>query len=287
MSRIAFIILLLQVAWVTSFGQSSYRGLTPGQSTRTDVERVLGRPLKKISATLIEYSGGADANSIYVQFAAESVAAEALRIELICEAGLGAKNPRDGCRVLYKRLVPESHSYKAPQVRDAEITREPDAQYTINYVLYHGPPAFVVYSYRQNATGETLAQFRIGLYSKELYESAVPKSCTGTFAGVWETNRGRMTITRTSEIPRPGEIRVKGDYSPNGLISGAERYDDLSGAWKDSTGTGTMLLTFNDPLNTVYRGHSFTGTWERTSGKGPKNGTWEGRCVETKAGGND
>src|SRR5207237_1103484 len=153
--------------------------------------------------------------------------------------------------------------FKAPQVRDAEIMREPDAQYIINYVLYHGSPALIVYSYRQNATGETLAQYRIGLYSKELYESAVPKSCTGTFAGVWGTNRGRMTITRTSELPRSGEIRVKGDYAPNGTISGTERYNDLSGEWRDSTGGGTMSLKFNDLLNTVYRGHSFTGTWER------------------------
>jgi hypothetical protein len=279
-----FSILFLLLTCAACFGQSTYKGLTPGQSTRVDVERVLGRPVKKVSETLIQYNGGADANIIYVQYADSSVAAEALRIELSCASGLGAKDPRDGCRVLYKRLVPENHSFKAPQIRDAEIIREPDSQYSINYVLYHGPPAFVVYSFRQNATGETLAQWRVGLYSKELYESAVPKSCTGTFAGVWETNRGRMTIIRTSEIPGPGEIRVKGDYSPNGTISGIERYEDLSGEWRDSTGGGTMSLNFNDRLNNIYRGHSFTGTWERTSGKGPKKGTWEGGCVAVQGG---
>jgi hypothetical protein len=34
---------------IAGFGQSSYKGLTPGQSTRVDVERVLGRPPKHIA----------------------------------------------------------------------------------------------------------------------------------------------------------------------------------------------------------------------------------------------
>src|SRR5438477_7509869 len=112
MNRITLIIIGLLLSCAPCFGQSTFEGLTPGKSTRADVERVLGRPIKKISATLVEYSGGADANNIYVQYADESLAAEALRIELFCESGLGAKDPRDGCRVLYKRLVPESHSFK-------------------------------------------------------------------------------------------------------------------------------------------------------------------------------
>jgi len=56
-------------------GQSSYKGLTPGSSTRADVDRVLGQPQKQISPTLAEYGGGRDATKIYVQFADESVAA--------------------------------------------------------------------------------------------------------------------------------------------------------------------------------------------------------------------
>jgi hypothetical protein len=287
--RILCLTFFLAVTCSSGLGQSSYKGLTPGKSTRAEVERVLGNPQKRISSTLTEYSGGTDTNKIYVQFANESVAAEVLRIELFCEEGLGAKDLRYGCYKVYDRLVPDKYiSLKTAQVLDAIITREPDAQWGINDVRYHGSPAFVVYSARQNATGETeLAQVRVGLYAKELYENAVPKSCTGTFAGVWETNRGRMTITRTSEILGPGEIRVKGEYSPNGTISGTEQYrDHLSGEWRDSTGRGTMSLEFNDKLYSVNRGYSFTGTWERTSGKGPKKGTWEGRCVEVKGGNN-
>ena len=284
MKKLTFAKFLVLIACSACFGQSSFMGLTPGKSTRADAERVLGQPQKRVSATLVEYSGGADATKIYVQYTGESPAAQVLRIELFCESGSGSKDPRYGCRDLYERLVPEHHSSDAPQVRDAYIMRESDSQYGINYLLYHGPPYFVVHSFRQNATGETLAQWRVGIYSKELYESAVPKSCTGTFAGVWETNRGRMTVARTSEIPKPGEIGVKGNYPPDGTISGTEQGDKwLSGEWRDSTGSGTMSLEFNDQRGKEFR-RSFTGTWERSSGKGPKKGTWEGRCLESQGG---
>ena len=43
---------LLLFACATCFGQSTYKGLTPGQSTKTDVERVLGPPVKEHSETL-------------------------------------------------------------------------------------------------------------------------------------------------------------------------------------------------------------------------------------------
>ncbi len=48
MSRISFIILIVMLGWATCFGQSSFKGLTPGRSTRADVERVLGQPVKEL-----------------------------------------------------------------------------------------------------------------------------------------------------------------------------------------------------------------------------------------------
>jgi hypothetical protein len=167
--------------------------------------------------------------------------------------------------------------------------REPDAQWSyVNYEQYHGPPFFVVYKFRQGgAGGEELAQWRIGLYSRELYQNAVPKSCTGTFVDVWETSRGRVTFIRTPHVPAPKNysatkfINIQGTYTTgNGTMIGNDDYDVLDGEWKDATGGGTMKLRFVDGS----RKRSFTGTWQRTSGSGPVEGTWEGRCVETKGG---
>jgi hypothetical protein len=47
MKKILTATVCLLLACVPCFAQSSYKGLTPGQSTRADVERVFGWPVKK------------------------------------------------------------------------------------------------------------------------------------------------------------------------------------------------------------------------------------------------
>ena len=47
MNRTALVIICLLSSCAACFGQTSYKGLTPGTSTRADVERVLGRPVEK------------------------------------------------------------------------------------------------------------------------------------------------------------------------------------------------------------------------------------------------
>ena len=74
--------LLLHVSAVC-FGQSSYKGLTPGTSTRAEAERVLGQPVKNISATLSEYRPQPLTSKIYVQYRKQSAVIE--RIEFFCE----------------------------------------------------------------------------------------------------------------------------------------------------------------------------------------------------------
>jgi hypothetical protein len=260
--------LVLLLSGAVCFGQSTFQGLTPGSSTRADVDRVLGQPKKQISPTLSEYAGGADATKIYVQFADESLTAEALRIELFCEGTYS-------CRKLLDKL---KSGVRKP---DAYKDLVPDPRYLKNDVYYWGPPVFVVNKFRQDNTENV--QFYVGLYSKELYESAVPKSCTGMFSGVFDTNRGRMTLTRTPD-PETASTQnyITGAYSAGkGKITAYEGFDQLDGEWKDETGSGTFSLKLPNPRT------SFTGEWDRTTGKGPKKGTWEGRCVEAKAGGSN
>jgi hypothetical protein len=92
--------------------------------------------------------------------------------------------------------------------------------------------------------------------------------------GEWDTNRGRTTFARLTS----GKIRgtfSKGNGTFTGESSGAE---NISGEWKDDTGSGTMFLQL-----ALIGDKQFRGTWKRTSGNGPSEGTWEGRCVEVKA----
>lgn len=277
------IALLLLMSGATCFAQSTYKGLTPGTSTRADVERTLGRPVKNISSTLVEYSGGSDANKIYVQY--ESDSATTLRIEVFCEIGEVKQNYQ--CRELYDKLVPNNHKIRGGALYDARIVDEPGDRWAIGDAMWHPAPYYVVSRFRQtrslNEQGGSIAEWRIGVYSKELYENAVPKSCTGTILGVWETNRGRITITRKpgEQTPDGPYVEFIGKYSSKGEISGSESLSGVYGQWKDSTGSGTMSLTFTDELRGIKRRRSFEGEWERETGKGPKKGTWTGRCVET------
>ena len=273
---------LLLLFSITGFGQSSYNGLTPGTSTRVEAERILGGPQKKLSPTLIEYKGGADATKIYVQFADESPAAEVLRVELFCESG-EIENSKEGCGHLHNRLVTDWWLPEGIHKRDADL-RFVDPRYAPNHHYWYGAPVFAVYKFRQNLGGKTYAQWHIALYSRELYESAVPTGCTGMFSGTFDTNRGRLVFTRTPPKKAPANaaidvINLKGNYSTgSGTISAQEKFDTLEGEWKDATGSGTFSLKLSDE----DRRRSFTGEWLRTSGKGPKKGSWEGKCVDTK-----
>ena len=51
----AILTFLLLVTAVTCFSQTSYKNLSPGKSTRADVERMFGQPVQSVSKTLAEY----------------------------------------------------------------------------------------------------------------------------------------------------------------------------------------------------------------------------------------
>lgn len=282
-NRAAILTFFLLAACATCFGQSSFKGLTPGQSTRSDVERVFGQPVQSVSKTLIEYKSPENVGKVYIQYRDESPAARVERIELICD---GVSGP-NGCWELNEKLVRTEPQVKP--LRDAFKTSGPDSSGLTKELTYFGFPALVARTLIKEENS-SVVQDRIGLYSKELYESTVPKSCTGLFHGEWETNRGRLIITRTPAPPDGAPLSyVKGSYSTNnGAINGDVSYGgypselELQGEWKDDMGGGTMKLRIPE-----RGGTTFTGTWNRTSGKGAKEGTWEGRCVETKRSVND
>ena len=303
--KLSFACFLIVFSSVTGFAQSTYKGLTPGQSTKADIERVLGQPVQSVSKTLIEYKAP-DVDKLYVQYTDESRAALVERIELITYSRGDKSGTHD---VAYKYIW-------SPQVKplmDAKKhSTNADSGGRLRDMEYYGAPAFIVETYICNPGVNAfqvkgwsrmfdtdVSERRVALYSRELYENTVPKGCTELFNGEWETNRGRLKIALKSE----GELRgynVSGSYSSNGgTITGhvdSGEVDSkgketpwgssptnvkviyLEGEWKDVSGTGEMRLQ----MPWIGPRTSFTGTWNRTSGKGPKQGIWEGRCVEAK-----
>jgi tetratricopeptide (TPR) repeat protein len=152
---IAFFFLLF---CATCFAQTEFHGLTPGKSTRVDVERVLGQPVNKVSATLIEYRPQPLTSNIYVQYRTGSTVVE--RIEVSCR--LENSTCDDFGKSANLRLPKNPETAKVPQNTSEK------------HALYYGPPLYVVTTYGDDGVGQSKAvPARIGFYSRELYASAV------------------------------------------------------------------------------------------------------------------
>ena len=263
-------ILFLLLACVGCFGQSSYKGLTPGKSIKADVERVLGKPVKSVSQTLIEYKSPDYLGKTYVQYSDDSAGARVERIELMCmrirsESGDKASE----CTKIWDK---EFDSYDSTK-------RVCDESLNCKYIYYFGSSRFMVF------TRAADDQIRWAFYSKELYEAAAPQlvGCTGTIFGDWETDLGRLKIVRTGDLASDSNglkfAPVRGTYSTNnGTFVGRLERETVYAEWKDDTGTGKLSLHYL-PLSS---GEKVSGEWKRTTGTGPATGTWDGKCVDLK-----
>lgn len=290
MNRLYIGAILVFFAGAICFGQSTYRGLTPGKTTRAEVESVIGSPVKRLSATFFEYKEAYDANNpvrpnkIFVQYREGSPSAVVERIELVCDRPLQTEG-RDVCSDIFSRSGEFARLPK--RGREYASILEKENSGIFKTTAYYGPPSLEVRTWSRIPEKETY-QSRLGLYSAELFDSAVPRNCTGTFLGEWDTNRGRLVLTAIPGThPENWDADdIKGEYSTNkGTVTAHSRNSStLTGEWKDATGSGTFEIKINkgQPFEPNLSDRKmFTGTWERKTGNGPKKGTWDGRCVET------
>jgi hypothetical protein len=156
MTRLFFIILFVLLSCTTAFAQTEFEGLFPGKSTRVAAERVLGRPVKQHSESLVEYQPTAElrprVTKIYVQYRGGSQIVE--RIEVL--------------------LVPEIT--RADMIRSLHLPQQATASQTNArgvFEEYFGSPSCLVFTY--SGEDSTSDVSRTGWYSSELFESAVAK----------------------------------------------------------------------------------------------------------------
>ena len=161
MHRTLIIILFVVLSYVTCFGQRSFKGLTPGQSTKDDVEKVLGQPINKLSETLYEYQP-LEYNDVYntkprtakifVQYSKGSFVMD--RIEWVSPSPEFYLDNADFLRVINLNLPDWDKTIVA--VKD-------------KWVTYYAGSYSVVTTSCPGGSGLC----RIAYYSKELFESAV------------------------------------------------------------------------------------------------------------------
>lgn len=268
-------IVIVAIFAVAASAQTTFNGITPAKTTKTEAEKILGAPLKKLSETLIEYSpsksnaqeaakaGGA--MQVYIQYRQGSLIVERVAIVL--------KGP-DGFTLLQhtQRLGP---GVMLPFL-DARVLVEKSGNLFL--VSYVGSP----YYYSETISqwpGE--ANIRIEFFSPELYQAAVPKgACNGTFIGKWNTNLGEITIKLADDqsgVLRPWAERKVVGTSPNAtfVITGTAEMNSFTGKLKDQGKTGDLSLSLKGRQK-FHDNKDFKGTF-RIDGESLDI---EGQCIE-------
>lgn len=153
-------------------------GLTPGKSTRTQAERVLGKPVQNASRTLIEYAPKAEADKLYVQYRDASSDAVVDRIEMTCTHDGWGTNTPNSLQCIKRWYSPMLGEYGLElSARDCEKKSDNPVRVT----SYFGSPRFIVLSVKPFPGPKILETYTFAFYSRELFENAVPeRNCTGT-----------------------------------------------------------------------------------------------------------
>ena len=205
MRRTLIVILFVLFTSVICFGQSSFKGLTPGKSTRAEVERLLGKPTNQVSESLFEYAQGG--SQIVVQYSKSSPTA--IRLQVIYSPAIERSKVLAGERL--------------PKVADTRRTNKHGA-----LEEYFSYPNYVVLTYDESSQTQV---GQVGYYSRELFESVTPElkkapaPATGRWSGSWTNGRGLKGNSMIRIVEDDGGL-IKGDED-GWLIENGRRSDNL------------------------------------------------------------
>lgn len=234
--RNTFAVALLLLLCGLCFGQTSYKGLTPGKSTKAQVQRVLGLPVTKVNETLFEYRPQPLTSKIYVQYAEDSVVE---KIEVRCRL------PNSSCDDLTKSL--NLHLPQEPSSGKADEQK---------WKFLYGSPLFIVTSGDMaDATGDSLVPSRLAFYSRELYEAE--------FVRVAEANEA--AIARADEpCGRSGNGGALYHHAPGGArLQTSEFRGCVSVQGADGSQAAPNPVAIIDVYRTDLRSHFETKTDKR------------------------
>ena len=233
----------------TCFGQSSFQEVTPGASTRNDVARALGQPVRTISTTLFEYKPPAGIAKIEAEYRAGSAIVERLEVYFVRPVSRPA-------------MIKQ---FNLPQQADA---RKTDAEGKL--VEYFGGSSLLalVYASADAASGVS----HIGYYSPELFEKRAGKAAMGDRRKPEITLGQKWDMCETAWQTYCDTWRHQGSHwsgwgvplkiDLNGTGVRVERYDRNTGLKAIYTGT--------------ISGNKIQGTVDFCcDGLGDRRGTWE------------
>ncbi len=205
MNKSVPIIAFLVVATITSLGQSTYRGLTPGTSTRADVDKVLGRPTSQHSEQLFEYNKGG--KQIYIQYGMESPTA--IRIQVIYSPSSKRSEilAREGL----------------PMIADTRRTNKQGA-----LEEYFANSKYIVLTYEENSQNKVS---QVGYFSRPLFESVTPELTKNSTPSLQTagSNAGNTNSStpQQSEAEKPGTGPFLGNIpGVGGTVTGLKFFEN-------------------------------------------------------------
>lgn len=186
MNRSLTVITVLIFGFVACFGQTSFKTITPGKTSRPEAERTLGKPVKAHSQTLIEYAPQALTGKIFVQYRSDSVVE---RIEMLCQT------PTTTCADLMKSMRMDLPN----EPEKSSISETPAGS---KWKYFYGSPRFIVTSGVVGETGEgATPPARLAFYSRDLYEAAgadIPTSSSLSFSSIWAPLNAQASLNGTN-----------------------------------------------------------------------------------------
>ena len=168
--RILCLTFFLAVASLTAFGQDSwnrpewYDKLVPGQSTKMEVEALLGQPLNNISETLFEYKPLYAGNyQLYVQYHKGSHVVD--RIEMVFSQPLS----RDA--TMHNHLVNLSHGSMFVGEDTSAVKATTTLINSKGRLEEYFSSDYVVMTHESKSLTSNV--IRLALYSKDLFDGVV------------------------------------------------------------------------------------------------------------------
>jgi hypothetical protein len=209
--------IFLLLACVTVFGQTTYKGLTPGKSTKADVQRVLGPAVNAANPLLVEYRPQPLTGKIYVQYRKGAPVVE--RIEFLCRLA------NSTCNDLLNRLM-----LRLPENQETAKIIEGGGKN--KQVLYYGTPLYLVVSVDdEGLVNNEVMPYRVAFFSRELYaasaaevkeanEAAVLKGSGSHGGGSSLSGSWRIIQTGANGARNTGVLKIR--LSGNTLSGRAE-----------------------------------------------------------------
>lgn len=217
-SRLLTFILLMLLGCEMCFGQTSFRGLTPGRSTRADVEAALGPPVREVSEALAEYTSEKETEKVFVQYRRGAAIVE--RIEAV-----------------YPDTIGREEVIRALKLPSRPTASRANARGRLEE-FFSGGGVVLAYAGADASSGVS----RVGYYSRELYESASAGVASTSSKPATPAEERPATSPNDTARPRPDAQEPPGPVGNSGDIklSGTE-LRKLTGRYKfTSSGGGSF-----------------------------------------------